>query len=141
MMTPAPRGVVARASILSSRRSSLVLSAIDVTFALSRSEPSSALRVVTSGNPVRSSPEAELNILIPGFSTIRDQEPLDDVADCANAVVALLEDEARRNPADRRRIRCPSGVHQTYTTLAWRILAKAIVWSVPSELATREAGA
>src|SRR6187431_2454762 len=30
MMTPAPRGVVARASILSSRRSSLVLSAIDV---------------------------------------------------------------------------------------------------------------
>ena len=42
----------------------------------------------------------ELNVLIPGFRTIRDQEPLDDVADWANAVVALLEDEAGRNPAD-----------------------------------------
>ena len=41
MTMPAPRGVDARASILSSRRSSLVLSAIDVTFALSRSGPSS----------------------------------------------------------------------------------------------------
>ena len=40
----------------------------------------------------------ELNILIPGFRTIRDQEPLDDVADWANAVVALLEEEAHRNP-------------------------------------------
>jgi hypothetical protein len=40
----------------------------------------------------------ELNILIPGFRTIRDQEPLDDVADWANAVVALLEDEAERSP-------------------------------------------
>ena len=39
----------------------------------------------------------ELNILIPGFRTIRDQEPLDDVADWANAVVALLEDEAGRS--------------------------------------------
>jgi hypothetical protein len=42
----------------------------------------------------------ELGVLIPGFRAIRDQEPLDDVADWANAVVALLEDEARRNPAD-----------------------------------------
>jgi hypothetical protein len=42
----------------------------------------------------------ELNILIPGFRTIRNQEPLDDVADWPNAVAALLEDEARRNPAD-----------------------------------------
>jgi len=42
----------------------------------------------------------ELNILISGFRTIRDQEPLDDVADWANAVVALLEDEAGRSPAD-----------------------------------------
>jgi hypothetical protein len=36
----------------------------------------------------------ELDVLIAGFRTIRDQEPLDDVADWANAVVALLEDEA-----------------------------------------------
>ena len=42
----------------------------------------------------------ELNILIPGFRTIRDQEPRDDVADWANAIVALLEDEAGRNPAE-----------------------------------------
>jgi hypothetical protein len=37
----------------------------------------------------------ELDVLIAGFRTIRDQETLDDVADWANAVVALLEDEAR----------------------------------------------
>jgi hypothetical protein len=36
----------------------------------------------------------ELDRLIAGFMTIRDQEPLDDVADWANAVLALLEDEA-----------------------------------------------
>ena len=42
----------------------------------------------------------ELDVLLAGFRTIRDQEPLDDVADWANAVVALLEDEADRNPAD-----------------------------------------
>jgi hypothetical protein len=38
----------------------------------------------------------ELDVLTTGFITIRDQEPLDDVADWANAVVALLEDEAAR---------------------------------------------
>ena len=36
----------------------------------------------------------ELDVLIAGFRTIRDQEHLDDVGDWANAVVALLEDEA-----------------------------------------------
>ena len=35
----------------------------------------------------------ELDALIAGFMTIRDEEPLDDVTDWANAVVALLEDE------------------------------------------------
>ena len=40
----------------------------------------------------------ELDVLIPGFTAIRDQEPLDDVADWANAVVALLEDETRHTP-------------------------------------------
>ena len=49
--------------------------------------------------PERALTPQELNILIPGFRTIRDQERLDDVADWANAVVALLEDEAHRNPA------------------------------------------
>jgi hypothetical protein len=35
----------------------------------------------------------ELEVLTTGFMTIRDQEPLDDVADWANAVLALLADE------------------------------------------------
>jgi hypothetical protein len=38
--------------------------------------------------------------LTAGFRTIRDQEPLDDVSDWANAVVALLEDEAERTGSD-----------------------------------------
>jgi hypothetical protein len=37
--------------------------------------------------------EPELNALLAGFMTIRDTEHLDDVADWANAVIALLEDE------------------------------------------------
>jgi hypothetical protein len=37
--------------------------------------------------------EQELEVLLAGFKTIRDQEPRDDVADWANAVVALLEDQ------------------------------------------------
>jgi hypothetical protein len=36
--------------------------------------------------------EQEVDILLGGFLRIRDQEPRDDVADWANAVVALLED-------------------------------------------------
>ena len=53
--------------------------------------------------PVRSPPRAEepgarlsaqeIEVLTAGFMTIRDQEPLDDVADWANAVLALLADE------------------------------------------------
>jgi hypothetical protein len=38
----------------------------------------------------------ELDGLIVGFRTIRDTEQLDDVGDWANAVLALLEDEAAR---------------------------------------------
>jgi len=37
--------------------------------------------------------EQELGALVGGFLRIRDQEPRDDVADWANAVVALLEDD------------------------------------------------
>jgi hypothetical protein len=37
--------------------------------------------------------EEELDRLTTGFMTIRDQEPLDDVNDWANAVLALLADE------------------------------------------------
>ena len=46
--------------------------------------------------PRRTLSRGELDVLLAGFRTIRDQETLDDVADWANAVVALLEDEARR---------------------------------------------
>ena len=38
-------------------------------------------------------PRQELDRRIAGFTTIRDQEPLDDVGDWANAVIALLQDE------------------------------------------------
>ena len=56
-----------------------------------------------TGLPSEAEPRAltrdELAVLTAGFRTIRDQEPLDDVADWANAVVALLEDEAARADA------------------------------------------
>ena len=42
----------------------------------------------------------ELDVLTAGFRSVRDQEPLEDVADWANAVVALLEDEAARMGSD-----------------------------------------
>jgi hypothetical protein len=41
--------------------------------------------------------DEELDVVTAGFMRIRDQEPLDDVADWANAVLALLEDEAARS--------------------------------------------
>jgi hypothetical protein len=56
----------------------------------------------------------ELDGLTVGFMTIRDQEPLDDVANWANAVLALLEDEAKRkprlSPGETRRERARGGV-------------------------------
>jgi len=39
----------------------------------------------------------ELEALRAGFTQIRDQEPLDDVGDWANAVLALLRDEVARD--------------------------------------------
>ncbi len=50
--------------------------------------------VSTSTDPGRMLTQQELGVLTAGFKAIRDQEPLDDVADWANAVVALLDDEA-----------------------------------------------
>lgn len=44
-------------------------------------------------DPQRTLSRGELDVLLAGFRTIRDQETLDDVADWANAVVALLEDD------------------------------------------------
>ena len=46
----------------------------------------------SDGEPGESLSEQELDILTAGFIAIRDQEPLDDVADWANAVLALLAD-------------------------------------------------
>ena len=45
-------------------------------------------------DPRRRLTRGELEVLLAGFRSIRDQETLDDVADWANAVVALLEDAA-----------------------------------------------
>ena len=42
--------------------------------------------------------EQEVDGLVGGFLRIRDQEPLDDVSDWANAVVALLQDESEARP-------------------------------------------
>jgi hypothetical protein len=45
-------------------------------------------------DPGRSLTKRQLDDLITGFTVIRDQEPLDDVSDWANAVIQLLEDDA-----------------------------------------------
>jgi hypothetical protein len=50
----------------------------------------------TDIEPARMLTARERDELMTGFRTIRDQEPLDDVGDWANAVLALLEDEAGR---------------------------------------------
>ena len=50
----------------------------------------------TDAAPLRTLTRHELDELATGFTIIRDQEPLDDVADWANAVLALIEDEAAR---------------------------------------------
>jgi len=44
--------------------------------------------------PGRMLTRQEIDSLMTGFTTIRDQEHLDDVANWANAVLALLQDEA-----------------------------------------------
>ena len=46
--------------------------------------------------PVLKLTDAELDGLTSGFMTIRDTERLDDVADWANAVIALITDERDR---------------------------------------------
>ena len=51
----------------------------------------------TDAGPATPLTSRELDGLATGFITIRDQEPLDDVADWANAVLALIEDEAARS--------------------------------------------
>lgn len=68
-----------------------------VRFALSRKAEVELGRAQASpdAEPAGWLSEAEVDSLLAGFLRIRDQEPLDDVSDWANAVVALLEDVAR----------------------------------------------
>ena len=65
-----------------------------VRFALTREAEVDAGRTDASADEpgARLSPR-ELDVLTAGFMTIRDQEPLDDVSNWANAVLALLADE------------------------------------------------
>ena len=66
-----------------------------VRFAMAREAEVDAGRTDTSpaDEPGERLNEEELDGLTAGFMTIRDQEPLDDVNDWANAVLALLADE------------------------------------------------
>ena len=66
-----------------------------VRFALAREAEVDAGRTGVSGaeEPGERLSKQELEVLTAGFMTIRDQERLDDVADWANAVLALLADE------------------------------------------------
>ena len=66
-----------------------------VRFALAREAEVDAGRTSASGaeEPGERLSKPELEVLTAGFMSIRDQELLDDVADWANAVLALLADE------------------------------------------------
>ena len=66
-----------------------------VRFATAREAEVDAGRTVGSSaeEPGERLSRQELEVLTAGFMTIRDQERLDDVADWANAVLALLADE------------------------------------------------
>jgi hypothetical protein len=65
-----------------------------VRFALAREAEADTGRTDTSADeePGEMLSKEELDIPTAGFMTIRDQEPLDDVANWANAVLALLAD-------------------------------------------------
>jgi hypothetical protein len=51
-------------------------------------------RATAGSGPEGGLSRQDVNDLLAGFMQIRDQEPLEDVADWANAVVVLLEDLA-----------------------------------------------
>ena len=66
-----------------------------VRFATARENEVDAGRLGAAGaaEPAAAMTAQELEALTAGFMAIRDQEPLDDVAQWANAVLALLADE------------------------------------------------
>jgi hypothetical protein len=65
-------------------------------FAMIRKQEADSGKLAAGLDPGQSFTKAQLDDLITGFTIIRDQEPLDDVNDWANAVIQLLEDDAER---------------------------------------------
>jgi hypothetical protein len=63
-------------------------------FALIRKDEADSGELAAGPDPGRWFTKQQLDDLITGFTIIRDQEPLDDVNDWANAVIQLLEDDA-----------------------------------------------
>jgi hypothetical protein len=63
-------------------------------FARIREQEADSGKLAAGPDAGRSFTKQQLDELITGFTIIRDQEPLDDVNDWANAVIQLLEDDA-----------------------------------------------
>jgi hypothetical protein len=63
-------------------------------FAVIREYEADSGELAAGPDPGRLFRKQQLDDLITGFTIIRDQEPLDDVNDWANAVIQLLEDDA-----------------------------------------------
>lgn len=63
-------------------------------FAMIRRQEADTGTLAVGADPGRLFTSQQVDDLITGFSVIRDQEPLDDVSDWANAVIQLLEDDA-----------------------------------------------
>ena len=63
-------------------------------FALIRRQEADSGELAAGPDQGRAFTQQQFDELITGFTIIRDQEPLDDVSDWANAVIQLLEDDA-----------------------------------------------
>lgn len=63
-------------------------------FAMIREHEADSGKLAAGADPGLSFTKQQFDDLITGFTIIRDQEPLDDVNDWANAVIQLLEDDA-----------------------------------------------
>ena len=63
-------------------------------FAMIREHEADSGELATGPDPGRSFTKQQLDDLLTGFTIIRDQEPLHDVNDRANAVIQLLKDDA-----------------------------------------------
>jgi hypothetical protein len=63
-------------------------------FAMIREHEADSGELAPGPDPGLSFTKQQLDELLTGFTIIRDQEPLDDVNDWANAVIQLLKDDA-----------------------------------------------